>query len=214
MLPMSRFRTETVPETPTTGLDDPSWICRAMLLEQIAERYASGIPNPPQRRVTEDLFRMAVYDGEPLVRSVLADSLKRSTHAPRDIVLSLAHDESQVARPILQSSPLLTDDDLVRVARERSRAHRLAVAERENLSLKVSDALYQGQDPIVVRRLLANDGAAVAEGLLHAILDSLAEAPGIVETMARRRLLPVSVIDRLTHYGTIEFRRRPAQRRA
>ena len=179
MLKMSRSRPETAPEAPTTGLDDPSWIRRAMLLEQIAERYASGIPNPPQRRVTEDLFRIAVYDGEPLVRSVLADSLKRSTHAPRDIVLSLAHDESQVARPILQSSPLLTDDDLLRVARERSRAHRLAVAERENLSLKVSEALYQGQDPIVVRRLLANDGAAVAEGLLHAILDSLAEAPGI-----------------------------------
>ena len=66
----------------------------------------------------------------------------------------------------------------------------------------------------MVRRLLANDGAALAEGLLHAILDSLGEAPGIVEAMASRRLLPVSVIDRLTHYGTIELRRRPAQKRA
>jgi uncharacterized protein (DUF2336 family) len=214
MPPMTRTRTETVPETPMTGLDDPSWIRRAMLLEQIAERYASGIPNPPQRRTTEDLFRIAIYDGEPLVRSVLADSLKRMMHAPRDIVLALAHDESQVARPILQSSPVLNDDDLVRIARERSRAHRLAIAERENLSPKVCDALYHGQDPIVVRRLLANDGAALAEGLLHAVLDALAEAPGIVDTMAHRRLLPVSVIDRLTHYGTIEFRRRPAQRRA
>jgi len=214
MLPMSRSRTEPANETPATGLDDPSWIRRAMLLEQIAERYASGIPNPPQRRTTEDLFRIAVYDGEPLVRSVLADSLKRLSHAPRDIVLSLAHDESQVARPVLQSSPVLSEDDLIRVARERSRAHRLAIAERETVPLKVAEALYHGQDPIVVRRLLANDGAALAEGLLHAILDSLGEAPGIVEAMASRRLLPVSVIDRLTHYGTIEFRRRPAQMRA
>ena len=46
------------------------------------------------------------------------------------------------------------------------------------------------------------------------ILEHRDAAPGVVEAMARRRLLPVSVIDRLTLYGTIEFRRRAAQRRA
>jgi len=190
---------------PGTGvLDSPSWIRRAMLIEQVAEGYADGLFTPAQRRVAEDLFRTAVYDAEALVRSVLADSLKRIGGVPRDIVLMLARDEAQVARPVLSCSPLLSEDDLLEIARTGSRPHRLAIAERDNLSPALSEALYESRDAIVVRRLLANDGAALAEGLQHAILDTLGNAPGIVETMARRRLLPVSVLERLQHYRIAE----------
>src|SRR5215472_11056052 len=104
------------PETAVTGLDNPSWVRRALLLEQVAEAYADGRFTPAQRGQAEDLFRTAVFDSEPLARSVLADALKRMTNLPHDIVLSLARDEAQVARPILRSSPLLGDEDLVEVA--------------------------------------------------------------------------------------------------
>jgi uncharacterized protein (DUF2336 family) len=171
-----------------------------MLIEQVAEGYADGLFTSAQRRAAEDLFRTAVYDGEPLVRGVLADSLKRLSRVPRDIVLTLARDEAQVARPILSHSPLLTDDDLAEIARTGSRSHRLAIAERDALSPAVAEALYESHDSIVVRRVLANDGAALAEGMLHAVLDTLGEAPGIVEAMARRRLLPVTILERLQHY--------------
>ncbi len=185
------------PDTAASGLDHPSWIRRAMLIEQIAESYADGTLTATQRRQAEDLFRTAIYDGEALVRSVLADSLKRLTQVPRDIVLSLANDEAQVARPILRTSPLLGEDDLVPIAREGSRSHRLAIAERDALSPNVAQALCDARDPMVIRRLLANEGAALPEALLHAILDTLGDVAGIVDAMARRRLLPVSVASRL-----------------
>jgi uncharacterized protein (DUF2336 family) len=196
-----------IPDTAVSGLDNPSWIRRAMLIERVAEAYADGTFTPAQRRQAEDLFRTAVYDGEALVRSVLADSLKHLAQVPRDIVLSLARDEAQVARPILRTSPLLDEDDLAQIAREGSRAHRLAIAERDALSPAVARALYDSRDPQVVRHLLANDGAALKETLLHAILDTLDAAPGIVDAVTRRRLLPVSVTNRLARenarrYGT------------
>ncbi|HTS94867.1 MAG TPA: DUF2336 domain-containing protein [Stellaceae bacterium] len=202
--------------TPGAGvLENPSWIRRAMLIEQVAEGYADGLFTPAQRRAAEDLFRTAVYDGEALVRSVLADSLKRHSGVPRDIVLTLAHDEAQVARPILACSPLLTENDLLEIARTGSRSHRLAIAERESLSRGIAETLCASRDAIVVRRLLANDGASLAEGLLHAILDTLGDAPGIVEAMARRRLLPASLLARLRHYRIAEPRlQAPVARRA
>lgn len=187
-----------LPETAVAVLDNPSWIRRAMLLEQIAEAYAGRRFTPPQRRQAEDLFRTAVYDHEPLARSVLADVLKRITHVPRDIVLSLARDEAQVARPILRTSPLLDDDDLVEIAREGTRAHRLAIAERDELSAKVAQALCESRDPQVIRSLLANESAALPEPLLHAILDAMDDAPGIADAMTRRPRLPASVSQRLT----------------
>jgi uncharacterized protein (DUF2336 family) len=202
---MEQFARLSLISSPGTGvLDNPSWIRRAMLIEQVAEGYADGLFTSAQRRVAEDLFRTAVYDGEALVRSVLADSLKRLGNVPRDIVLTLARDEAQVARPVLSCSPLLSEDDLLELARTGSRSHRLAIAERDNLSPALSEALYETRDPIVARRLLVNDGAALAEGMLHAILDTLGDAPGIVEAMARRRLLPVSILERLQHYRIAE----------
>ncbi|HKF74081.1 MAG TPA: DUF2336 domain-containing protein [Stellaceae bacterium] len=185
------------PETAVTGLDNPSWIRRAMLLEQVAEAYADGTFTPAQRSQAEDLFRTAVYDSEPLARSVLADVLKRMAQLPRDIVLSLARDEAQVARPILRASPLLHDDDLVEIARAGSRVHRLAIAERKELSAKVAQALCESRDPQVIRTLLVNESANLPEPLLHSILDALDETPGIAEAMESRRLLPATVTNRL-----------------
>jgi uncharacterized protein (DUF2336 family) len=177
-----------------------------MLLEQIAEAYADGTFGPAQRRQVEDLFRTAVYDHEPLARSMLAESLKRMTAVPHDIVLSLACDEAQVAKPILRTSPLLDDDDLVEIAREGTGAHRLAIAERDGLSARVAQALCESRDPQVIRALLANDSAALPEPLLHGILDALDNEPGIVDAMTRRRLLPVSVSNRLAHATMLGYR--------
>ena len=214
MAQVARF--SLISNTGAGVLDNPSWIRRAMLIEQVAEGYADGLFTPAQRRSAEDLFRTAIYDGEALVRSVLADSLKRHSGVPRDIVLTLARDEAQVARPVLSCSPLMTEDDLLEIAYSGSRSHRLAIAERDSLSRTVSEALCQSRDAIVVRRLLANDGAALAEGLLHSILDTLGDAPGIVEAMARRRLLPASLLERLRYYRVAEHPRTqmPVARRA
>jgi len=185
---------------PLPVMDDPSWVRRAMLVEQVTMRYRTGEFTPAQRCAAEDAFRVALYDGEPLVRCVLADSLKRLVDIPRDIIRKLAHDEAQVARPILQHSPALNDDDLIRAAREGGRSHCLAITERSSVSTRVAEALYELRDPIILRRLLANDGASLPEGMLHAILSGFGTLPGVVETMARRRLLPLSIVDRLATY--------------
>jgi uncharacterized protein (DUF2336 family) len=190
---------------PIAGLDHPSWIRRAMLIEQVAGTYADGSLTLAQRRQAEDLFRIAIYDHETLVRSVLADSLKRLTQVPRDIVLSLARDEAEVARPLLRTSAVLDDDDLAAIAHEGSRPHRLAITERDGLSAKVAQALCQSRDPQVIRSLIANETAALPEALLHGILDALEDAPGIVEAMERRRRLPASVANRLAHATAFDY---------
>jgi uncharacterized protein (DUF2336 family) len=186
--------------TPIGVMDHPSWVRRAMLIEQAATRYRVGEFSPQQQHAAEDAFRVVLYDGEPLVRCVLADSLKRLTDIPRDIIGKLAQDEAQVARPVLQHSPVLSDDELVRIVQNFGRSHRLAIAERGCVSPRVADALCATRDPVVLRRLLANDGASLPEEMLHAVLTTFGTMPGVVETIARRRLLPVSVMERLHDY--------------
>ncbi len=138
-------------------LDEPSWVRRAIAIERIAARYAGGrgeaLGSPgatlaqSDRRAAEDLFRLAIFDAEVLVRRVLAESLKRAAWLPRDIVLALAHDVPEVARPLLLTSPLLTDIDLIRIARQGSPLHREAIAMRPRLSPRVAASLGATASP-------------------------------------------------------------------
>jgi uncharacterized protein (DUF2336 family) len=101
---------------------------------------------------------------------------------------------------------VLDDDDLAAIAREGTRAHRLAIAERDGVSAKVAQALCQSRDPQVILGLIANETAALPEALLHGILDALEAAPGIAEAMERRCRLPASVASRLARVPAFGYR--------
>ncbi len=89
----------------------------------------------------------------------LARRLATQAKAPPRTLRQLAHDEIDVARPVLAQSAALTDDDLVSVALTRSDSHRMVVAARPAISEPVTDALSERGGPPVLRRLAANGTA-------------------------------------------------------
>jgi uncharacterized protein (DUF2336 family) len=115
-------------ETIAQFTEEASWTARAKAIERVATRYIEGSLNEAERQTAFEVFRAALYDGEPLVRRVLAESVKRATDLPRDVVLGLARDVPEVAAPFLAATPLLDDEDLGNIARDGSTAHRLAIA--------------------------------------------------------------------------------------
>ncbi len=122
-------------------LDAPSWAVRAKAIERIAMRYTGKRLSEDERQAVEDAFRVVLYDGEVLVRRVLSESLKDCTELPRDILMGLALDIADVARPILEHSPLLQEEDLLTIVRDRSPDHSSALAQRERLPPRVADEL-------------------------------------------------------------------------
>lgn len=153
------------PETIAEVIDEPSWTARARLVERIASAYVAGDFDALEVRSALEVFRVTLYDGEPLVRRVLAESLKHATALPRDIVLALAHDVADVATPFLVSSVLLDADDLAAIARDRSAAHRLAIACRAPSGGGTLRTI--GRPQAGPRRGRAPFGEAEAEALLH-----------------------------------------------
>ena len=122
-------------------LDAPSWAVRAKAIERIAMRYTGKRLGEDDRHAVEDAFRIVLYDGEVLVRRVLSESLKDCSELPRDILMGLALDIAEVAQPILEHSPLLQEDDLLTILRDRSPDHAQALAQRVQLPLRVADEL-------------------------------------------------------------------------
>jgi uncharacterized protein (DUF2336 family) len=123
------------PETVADVIEESSWTERAKLVEQIAAAFVAGAFDALEAKSAIEVFRVTMYDGEPLVRRVLAETLKDATALPRDIVLALAHDIAEVATPFLAFSPLLDAEELTAIARDGSEAHRLAIACRKRPGL-------------------------------------------------------------------------------
>ncbi|HLJ64755.1 MAG TPA: DUF2336 domain-containing protein [Stellaceae bacterium] len=153
-------------------IEETSWTQRAKLLERIATRFVEGTLDALEWSIATDVFRVALYDGEPLVRRVLAEAVKDAVDLPRDILLGLISDVAEVAIPVLGASPLLSDDDLLVIACASSIQHRLAMASRASISERVSDALCRCGEPIVVAQLLANEGAAIGSSTLAHLFEA------------------------------------------
>jgi uncharacterized protein (DUF2336 family) len=179
-------------------LDETSWTARAKCAERLSALYCQGMLD-----AAEETFRLLSYDGEILVRRVLAECLKRASCLPRDIALALATDKSDVSIPFIEDSPSLADHDLLTILRDHPGPHRLAIAGRESVSAEISDALCRCDDRAATIAVLANQQAAFALATLHFLLDRPPERP-ILEAIARRRLLPIAIGERLR--GALEGR--------
>jgi len=121
---------------------EQSWTVRAKTVERVATLYVEGAFEDASLQAALDLFHLAIYDSEPLVRRVLAESIKHARALPRDIVRTIAQDIPEVSAPFLAASPLLGDDELLSIARGGATVQRAAIACRPSLSARVANVLF------------------------------------------------------------------------
>jgi uncharacterized protein (DUF2336 family) len=187
---------ELPPEAFLTSLDEANWTARAKCAERVAALYCQGRLDAVERDLAEETFRLLCYDGEIVVRRLLAECLKRVPSLPRDIALPLATDKSEIAVPFIEDSPSLADADLLVILRDHPGPHRTAIAARQRLSESVSDALCRYGDTMTTTMVLDNHGATIAPATLHWLLDKQPERP-VLEAIGRRRRLPLIAGERL-----------------
>jgi len=167
-------------------LDAPSWTVRARAAERLATDYCAGALDDAARSAAEDAFRVLVHDCEVLVRRVLAECLKRAAGLPHDVAVALATDVPHVAVPLLEHSPSLGDDDLLRILRLHPGEHRAAIARRRTVSEPVADALCRCAGEAVVAELLRNHGAYLAARTLRWLVGRRADWQSVAAPAARR----------------------------
>lgn len=131
-------------------------------------------------------------DGSLRVRRALADAIRFMFNAPHQVVVELARDpEPRVAAPVLRDSPVLTDDDLVDIVKSGAPdwAHQ-AIASRQTVSERVSEALVDAGATPTVTRLLRNARAEIGEPALGRIVDRAPQIEAWHEPLVHRPSLP------------------------
>lgn len=107
------------------------------------------------------------------VRQIISETLKDIADAPPEIIRQLASDaEALVAGPVLEYSPVLTDNDLIEIINQSGVSANLkAISKRKTVSESVVDALVETSNEDAIGLLLANKSAQIREETLDRIID-------------------------------------------
>lgn len=167
--------------------DDPKR--RADAARRIAELFLEGASGfrPEHIEFFDGILIGLVPRAELIVRADIAERLSSVANAPRNLVGQLAReDEIVVAGPLLRRSPVIDEQVLIEIAREKGQEHLLAMADRPTLSTGVTDVMVRRGDREVVRRTAANAGAAFSPTGYSALIKRAAQDGVLTLTVGQR----------------------------
>ncbi|MBP2231425.1 uncharacterized protein (DUF2336 family) [Azospirillum agricola] len=169
----------------------------ARLLPELTANQAAQI-----EKLTVECLETLARDQASEVRGILAEALKDLPNAPQGLINTLARDvELSVCAPILQHSPILTDEDLADLILKGPVSGAMtAIASRRNVSAPVADAIARSNDEAAVTALLGNPSAQVREDTLDRILDQAPQHEPWHAPLVRRPRLPARAVARLASF--------------
>jgi uncharacterized protein (DUF2336 family) len=181
-------------------VNDSTPTARSDILQKIVKQYRVRKFSEHELALAEQIFRIMMKDVAIAVRTQLASEIKDIDSVPRDIVLHLAQDVSDVALPIIEMSSVLSDADLVYIIETSRDVSKLeAVTRRPAVSERVSTALVESNYPNVVESLLNNPNAKMNDKTMEAVVTQFARQPKIIETLATRDGLPLAIVEKLVN---------------
>jgi uncharacterized protein (DUF2336 family) len=158
-------------------------LARAWLISDLSE---------DDRTAAEGALLMLLDDPSPLVRRAMAEVFAHSQEAPAAIVQALALDQSSVALPILEHSPLLIDADLVDIAATGDGETQCAIARRINLPPSVCAAIAEVGTAAAALELIENAYAELAPFSWDRIVERHGHLAAIRESMLVLEDLPAA----------------------
>lgn len=188
---------------------EPSSERRRELLREVTDLFfaPSGPHNPSELALFDSVLSKLAEDMEEEVRAELANRFCDAPAAPAGLVRDLASDESMaVAEPVLARSTVLTEADLLHLARTHGQAHLRAISGRADLSEAVSDTVVQRGDDETLGVLLRNAEAPLSRQAAETVVDRAARNPALHEAVVDRQSLPVDLLNEM--YFVVEGRLR------
>jgi len=175
---------------------------RANAVQKICRDIRTAEMTDAERAFASKLMERICLDVSDLVRRALAITLQSSRNLPRHIALNLIEDIDTIAVPILASSPVLNDSDLVEVLKSKAADKIRAIAQRKTLSLHISHAIVSFGDGVATARLAANDGALISPETAQLIADLYVDDDLIREAALSRHDMPPVVVAKLIERST------------
>jgi uncharacterized protein (DUF2336 family) len=182
---------------------------RRELLRTVTDALTNNARTPSDEEFAEldQVLSLAASEYSTQVRTefarLVAASVTRFCHASEQFAM----DEIEVAMPVLRNSQALTEEALLRVVTEKSQAHLMAVAKRDNVSPRVSEALVDKGSDEVVSSLLANDRAQISYSTYEVVAKRAETSTLLHAPFVRRQGVPMDLLNDLYLKVEVDLRR-------
>lgn len=200
-----------IAQNPATPLQADVLLARdddADVRVNVAQKVSRAIPNLGEDKQSKlgdlalEVLEILVTDQLPRVRAMIAEELKETPNAPKTIIDKLAFDQDlSVAGPILKFSPLLSEEDLLRLIATAPADGALSfIAQRNQVVASISDALVSSRDVRAVAELLKNPGAQIREDSLDRIVSMADDIETWHEPLVLRSEVPPHMVKRIAGF--------------
>jgi len=177
---MSDTSQSSAPKPPSAAQDA---LVRRLI--DVVAMPGSRIP-PQDRSMAGDILLDMLLHVTDRERSLCASRLAVCRDAPRRVLRYLAQCSFAVARPLLEESDAFDACDLVEICQNTTVEHRMVIARRRNLCVTVTACLAQVGEAVVVREILANRNAPLAETTVDRLVAVSREEPSFCAMLAER----------------------------
>jgi uncharacterized protein (DUF2336 family) len=171
---------------------------RLMLaLADLGSTAGEAMAKPPVRALLGSIFLSLVGGAEHDIRQLLAEKLAAADWPSAELIGALALDEIEIARPVIAASPVLTDEDLVRILMEATVDHQIEVAQRPAIGSPVVDTILSQAEPSVMTALAGNDTADISPQAMARMVEASRQIAAMRSPLARHPRLTGEEAERL-----------------
>jgi len=153
-------------------------------------------------------------DVEMTLRRDLAEKLAAVPSAPRSLLVQLANDEIDVARPVLTESTVLQDGDLIGIAKAKSQEHLEAMSERKKVSEAVTEAIVARANDRVLERIVQNKGATFSRRTMETVVTRAEKNERLHKPVLERHDLPPDLMHEMFFHVSAQLKAFILQRTA
>lgn len=188
---------------------------RRELLRGVTDLFFSGDRHgPSEMALFDQVLGQLAGEMEVAVRAELAQRMAKGAGAPVGLMRSLAADQIEVARPVLQHSWALSEADLLQVARTHGQDHLRAISQRHSVPVSVSEAIVERGDDQTLGVLLRNEGASLSRQAHEQAVGRASVNPALHEAVVNRKSLPIDLLNEMYFVVEAQLRDRILSRNA
>lgn len=194
-----------------TALRHGSGAQRADVLQRVTQLFLLHANSYGEEHVAlfDDVMGRLIERIEQQALIQLSSQLAPVANAPTNVVHHLARsDNIEVSRPVIQRSPILTDDFLLELAQSKGQEHLTAIASRARVAEKVTDVLVERGNETVALTITGNAGARFSKKAFLKVANRANENAALAEKVANRADVPPDVFEHLLSRATEVVRQR------
>jgi uncharacterized protein (DUF2336 family) len=190
-------------ETMAAIASDPSSEARGKLLVAMGEMvFDRRQPTASEVSALCSVAKLLLKMADDGARSEFAGKIATSRLVPRDMVFLLLQDKVIVAGPLLQKSPVLSDDDLLAFAESLTDDRLQFVAQRDKLGKALVEILVSRGNETVQLAISENTSAELSAKSLQVLIGKAETSEPLCRSLVRRTEVSKSDAERLVHLIT------------